>query len=189
MPHIPPADYLEQHYAVDFQVFGSDAMCGFSLSDSLRPPKRVRYRALPEFVVCQFALNLLNQAIYTHAGSFVSAWHHFSVPFADTHGCWSGHGLGSHVPYFILRFAQQPFAAADTVPVRLAWDIIRAYTTFFLDDYVSRFVRTEVGTGFPREAFLQAVAGDCDCTACVLAPSGWESKHVIEFLRHEHIAA
>jgi len=187
--HIPPTDYLEQHYSADFQVFGSDAMCGFSLGDSLRLPKRSRYKGLAEFVVSQFGLNLLNQAIYTHAGSCFSGWRRFSLPFADTHGCWSGHGLGSHVPYSILRFAQQPFASADTAPVPLAWDIIRIYTTFFLDDYVTRFARTDSGTGFQREAFLEAVASDYDCTACVLASSGWESKHVMEFLRHEHETA
>jgi hypothetical protein len=153
------------------------------LGDALRAPKRARFRGLAEFVVCQFELNLLNQAIYTHVSSAFHVWRGFSAPFADTHKCWLGHGLGSHIPYSILRFAQQPFASPDNAPVSLAWDILRGYTTFFLDDYVTRFVSTESGAGFPREAFLAAVARDYDCTACVLALSGWECKHVMGVLR------
>lgn len=181
---IPAADYFSQHYLADFEVFASDTMCGFSLADALNLPKRARFRGLPEFVVCQFNLNLLNQAVYTHAGAAYHAWRAFSAPFADTHKCWLGHGLGSHIPYSILRFAQQPFASA-IAPVPLGWDIIRIYTSFFLHDYLTRFTSTASGAGFPRRAFVQAVVADYDCTACVLAPSGWESRHVREFLTHE----
>lgn len=186
--HMPPHQYFERDYLPDFEVFGGDMMCGISLGESLRPPKRARFVGLTEFVVCQFELNLLSQAVYTHSCSAYAIWRRFSAPFADTRLCFSGHGMGSHAPSSILRFAQQPFAAPNIAPVSLGWDILRDYTTFFLDDYVARFMASETGMEFSREAFLQAVARDHDCTAHVLTPSGWQSRHVIEFLGHEHTA-
>jgi hypothetical protein len=156
-------------------------MCGFTLSDALRTPKRARFRGLAEFVVCQFELNLLNQAIYTHAADSFLAWRAFSVPFADTHKCSSGHGL-VHLPYSIIRFAQQPNASTDISPVSLTWDILRGYTTFFLEDYLTRFVTGEQSVRFPRETVFKAVAVDRDCTAYILSPSGWESKNVMGLL-------
>lgn len=181
--HIPPNEYLDQHYLADYEVFGSNAMCGMTLFDSLQGHKRPRFRGLTEFVVCQFELNLLNQAIYTHAGSVYSAWRGFSAPFADTHGCSMGHGMGNQIPYSILRFAQQPFAEPGVPPVSLTWKILVTYTKFFLEDYVARFIHTDSSAGFSRDDFLQAVGLDHDCAVCVLSPLGWETKHVMELVK------
>jgi hypothetical protein len=117
------------------------------------------------------------------------AWVKLFVRFADTRGCWSGHGLGSHIPYSILRFAQQPFALPDIAPVPLAWDIVGAYTAFFLSDYLTRFAATPSAAGLSKRALLGAIAADPDCTACVLSPSGWEIKHVREFLSQDQTTA
>ena len=178
--HIPPKDYFDQHYLADFEVFGSTAMCGFSMADAMNAPKRTRFKGLVEFVVCQFELNLLNQAFYTHAAGF--GWRGFSAPFADTHGCSMGHGMANHIPHSILRFAQQPFGG-QLVPVSFTWEILEAYTEFFLGDYLSRFIQTNNPAGFSQEAFLKSVAGDHDCIACVLSSSGWETKNVAELIK------
>jgi hypothetical protein len=140
--HIPPIDYFDRHYLADFEVFGSTAMCGFSMADALNAPKRPRFKGLTEFVVCQFELNLLNQAFYTHAAGF--GWRGFSAPFADTHGCSMGHGMTNHIPHFI---------------------------------------QTNNPAGFLQETFLKSIAGDYDCSACVLSPSGWETKNVTELIK------
>lgn len=175
--HIPANDYFGQHYLADYEVFGSTAMCGFSLGDAMRDPKRSRFKGLAEFVVCEFELNLLNQAFYTHAAGF--GWRGFSAPFADTHGCSMGHGMANHIPHSILRFAQQPFQG-QAVPVLFNWKILEDYTGFFLGDYLHRFIQEKNPVGFSREAFLKSVAGDYDCIACVLSLSGWEAKNVTE---------
>ena len=65
-PWRSPQDYFGQHYRADLKVFASTALCGFTLSDALHAPKRGEFIGLAEFVVCQFELNLLNQAVYTH---------------------------------------------------------------------------------------------------------------------------
>jgi hypothetical protein len=182
--HIPPSQYFERNYPADFEVFGGDMMCGFSLTDALSPPKRARFAGLAEFVVCQFELNLLSQAIYTHSCAAYTAWRRFSAPFADTRLCFSGHGMGSHAPYSILRFAQQPMAAPNTAPVKINWEILQDYTKCFLTDYVTRFIATATPANFSSGAFLQAIERDADCTACVLTPTGWDSKHVLKLLNH-----
>ena len=177
--HFSPNEYFDQHYLADYEVFGSTAMCGFSLAGAMIASKRTRFRGLAEFVVCQFELNLLNQAFYTHAPHF--GWREFSAPFADTHGCSMGHGMANHFPHSILRFAQQP-SGGQVAPVSLTWEIVEAYTKFFLADYVSRFTQTNNPVGFSQEAFWKSIAGDCDCIACMLSASGWETKHVIGLL-------
>lgn len=173
-----PQDYFGQHYPADLKVFASDALCGFTLGDALHDPKRGRFIGLAEFVVCQFELNLLNQAVYTHDRSVFWAWRQFSAPFADTHGCSMGHGMGNHLPVSILRFAQESFASPATAPVQLDWEILRAYTQFFLRDYLAQFQATEAGASFSKAQFLAAVATDFDCTACVRSPDGWTTRHV-----------
>ena len=178
--HIPAKDYFDQHYLADYEIFGSTAMCGFLLADALNAPKRTRFKGLTEFVVCQFELNLLNQAFYTHAAGF--GWRGFSASFADTHGCSMGHGMANHIPHSILRFAQQPFGG-QVVPLSLTWEILEAYTKFFLDDYLSRFIQTNNPAGFSMESFLKSIAGGYDCDVCVLSSSGWETKHVMELVK------
>lgn len=185
--HIEPSEYLDRYYEADFEVFGGDMMCGFTLTDSMMPPKRARFRGFAEFVVCQFELNFLSQAIYTHALPVYPVWRRFSAPFADPRRCFLGHGMGSHMPHSILRFAQQPCAAPGTPPLALGWDILRSYTAFFIGDYLARFVQSAGGGQFAPEAFLRAVAGDYDCTACVLTPAGWESKHVLDLAKNEPV--
>src|SRR6266852_2682740 len=98
MPHLRPNDYFKDDYAADYAVFGGNSMCGITLGDSLMPGKRSKFKAIAEFVVCQFELNLLNQSIYTHAHQAALAWRSFSTPFADTHLCFHGHGMANHLP-------------------------------------------------------------------------------------------
>jgi hypothetical protein len=185
--YLAPEEYLEGHYLADFAVFGNKMMCGWTFTDSMGPPKRGRFHGIAEFVVCQFELNLLSQAIYTHSMPAYWAWRAFSAPFADPRLCYSGHGMGSHMPYSILRFAQQP--CFRTPPTALSWDILRSYSAFFFGDYLRRFRLTDRGTRFSEESFFRAVAADQDCTACVLISDGWESRHVLELIEFEQMAA
>lgn len=181
--HIPAKEYFDQHYSADYEVFGSTAMCGFSLADSMNNPKRARLKSLAEFVVCEFELNLLHQAFYTHASSACYKWREFSAPFADTHGCSMGHGMANQFPYSILRFAQQPFADPHIAPISIGWEILSGYTKYFLDDYLLRFAQITNAAEFSCERFLSLIARDPDCVACVLSPSGWETKQVMEILK------
>lgn len=183
MAHLPPKDYFREHYAADYAVFGSNSMCGFSLGDRLMPPKRSQFKGLSEFIICQFELNLLNQAIYTHARQAHCAWRNFSAPFADTHLCSMGHGMANHLPPSILRFAQEPFARPDTVPVTFTWEMLADYTKFFLGEYLDQFRATEGGKEFSQDALTEAIGKDLDCSAVVKTAQGWESKQVAELLK------
>jgi hypothetical protein len=181
--YLAPEEYFERHYLADFAVFGYKVMCGWTLTGSMGPHKRARFHGIAEFVVCQFELNLLSQAIYTHSISAYWAWCAFSAPFADPRFCLSGHGMGSHMPYSIMRFAQQP--SFGIPPIALNWDILRSYSAFFFGDYLRRFRLGDRGRRFSEESFLRAVAADHDCTACVLISDSWESKHVLELVEYE----
>ena len=182
---IPPAQYLDLHYAEDYETFGSSSMCGFSMADALRNPKRTKMRGITEFTLSQFGLNLMNQATYAHCPSHSFAWNRFSPPFADTHGCFSGHGMGNHIPHSILRFAQEPFwgSDGDTPGISLAWPAIEEYTRYFLLDLVEAFILTPQGADFHRDTFYAALERDYDCVACCLTPDGWQSRHVISMVK------
>jgi hypothetical protein len=188
MPHISPRDYFESHYSADFALFGGDSMCGASMSESLLPARISRFVGIAEFVVCQFELNLLHQAIYTHFAPAHSAWRAFSAPFANTQLCFHGHGMGSHLPHAILRFAQEPWIRAECVPVILTWDMLADYSRFFLHDYVERFIITGGGGTLSHESFLEALSRDHDCMACLKTAAGWETRHVRDFLCYETAA-
>jgi hypothetical protein len=182
MPNLPPKDYFCEHYAADFAVFGGNMLCGFTLTDSLMPDKRSKFKGIAEFVVCQFELNLLNQSIYAYARQCYSAWRAFSVPFADTKLCSMGHGMANHLPPSILRFAQEPRARPGTESVPMTWDIVAEYTKFFLGDYLSQFRATASGRDFPLDSFLVAIGKDGDCSACLKNQQGWEWRHVVELM-------
>ena len=163
-------------------------LCGISLAESLVPPKRSTFKGIAEFVACQFELNLLNQAIYTHIVQAHPAWRAFSAPFANTHLCFSGHGMANHLPSSILRFAQEPWVRREAAPVAMTWELLTDYTKFFLVHYLDQFRATEGGKEFSRNALIEAVSKDWDCLACGKTAQGWESKHVAELLRHRSVA-
>jgi len=173
----PAKQYMTEHYATDFAVFGGDTMCGFTLTDALRPPKRSRFVGLPEFVICQFELNLLSQAIFTHCYPAFAEWHAYSVPFADPRSCFLGHGMGNHMPYSILRFAQEPRAAEKTAPVELDWNMLGEYTRYCFGDYLSSFCSANPVELTP-EWLIDRMSIDQDCIACVRTASSWETRHV-----------
>jgi hypothetical protein len=178
---MPPAEYMDQHYEDDYQTFGSTSMCGAIMADALRNPKRTKMRGITEFTLSQFGLNLMNQATHAHCPSHSYAWKGFSPPFADTHGCFSGHGMGNHIPHSILRFAQKPFWGSDrdTPGISLTWPAIEEYTRYFLRGSVEAFILAPHGANFPRDTFYAAVEQDYDCVACCLTPDGWQTRHVI----------
>ena len=178
----PATDYFSQDYAADFELLGSDSMCGFNLMDMMSQPKRGRFRGFPEFALCQFALNLHNQAIYTHFRQLHFAWRGYVAPFGNTLLCFSGHGLGSHSPDSILRFVQAPIDRKLS-PVRYDWPGVTDYVRYLLGDYLAAFLATLPGTEFTPEQCVATLASDYDCRASVLTDSGWESRHVTSLLR------
>jgi hypothetical protein len=154
------------------------------MADALGDRKRSGFRGLAEFTLVQFGLNLLNQAAFAHAPSHASAWKRFSPPFADTHGCFSGHGMGSHIPHSILRFSQEPFfGRGDTPGIMLTWRDIEDYDQYVLVDLLRNFMATEEGINFQIEQFYAAISGDSDCLACCLTPEGWQTRHVMQTIQ------
>jgi hypothetical protein len=135
---------------------------------------------VPAFVICQFELNLLNQAVYTHASASYLKWRAFTAPFANTLLCFSGHGLGTHNRNSILRFVQQQEGHGLT-RVQLSWELIEAYSVFFFGEYLEQFARR--ATEFDRGAFLRSVADDPDCIATVYSSSGDEVRHARDLIK------
>ena len=174
-------DYFARHYAADFALFGSKALCGAILSRVMREPKRGAFCGFSEFALCQFALNLHNQEFYDHFPQLHFAWREYSAPFGDVRLCSSGHGM-SHDPVSILRFVQSPPQGFRLPRVCYEWAVVTDFIRFFFGDYLAGFARSLVESEFTPERYIAAIAADFDCRAMILTPSGWESRDVTSLL-------
>lgn len=175
-------DYFTQHYAADFAVFRSKALCGKTLSKVMSEPKRSAFRGFAEFVLCQFALNLHNQEFYDHFPQLHFAWREYSAPFGDVRLCQWGHGLGGRDPDLILRFVQSPPQGFRLPRVRYEWAIVTDFIRFLFGDYLAGFARSLVESEFTPERYIAAIAADSDCRVTILTPNGWESRDVTSLL-------
>jgi len=178
---IPATQYFSQDYSSDFELLGGESMCGFNLLDMMAQPKRSKFRGFPEFALCQFALNLHNQAFYTHFPRLHCSWRGYVAPFGNTLLCFSGHGLGSHAPDSILRFVQAPIDR-DLPPVHYNWSEVFDYMQYFFGDYLSAFAATIQSSEFTRTNYLRLIASDLDCRASLLVEGRWESRHIADLL-------
>lgn len=164
---VSPESYFFNHYKHDQSMFDSDMMCGATLSACMVEPRRSELKGLREFVVSQFLLNLLHQAIFSFAPDYYENWRDYKPPFGDIRLCFSGHGMGGR-PSEILRFAQGPCEGIKRID--LSWEIIRDYSSFFLGKFLEEFRDfSEETKGFQRDRFIDAIRRDIDCSAvCVV---------------------
>jgi hypothetical protein len=185
MGNTKPYEYFNQHYLADFKVFGGNVLCAWEIG----PLRSRQYKGLEEFIVCQFWLNLLDQAVSRHAYRFITPWREFSQPLASVSAC-SHHGYDT--PYWYLKCMQEP--VADNVgrscsylspPISLTWEMLSAFAKFFLDEYLAIFMQTDAGAAFSQKSFLEALSRDADCKACVFTPVGREDKHIMGVMRLE----
>lgn len=173
----PANQYFSEDYPEDFKLLGEDSLCGIGLIDMMRQPKRGRFRGFPEFALCQFALNLHNQATYSHFPEVHLAWRQYSARFGNTLLCFSGHGLGSHAPAAILNFVQAPIAP-ECSSVRYDWAGVGDYIGYFFGEYLIGFADQNAGSGFSTEGYRAALQRDYQCVAPVLTGNGWECRHI-----------
>ncbi len=169
--------YFSENYSEDYKLLGGDSLCGIGLIDMMRQPKRERFIGFPEFVLCQFALNLHNQAFYSHFPEVHLAWRRYSAQFGDTRLCFSGHGLGSHAPAAILNFVQSP-SAPECSPVRYEWPGVADYIGYFFGEYLVGFAARIASSGFSTQGYRAALERDYECVAPILTNNGWESRHI-----------
>jgi len=178
----PAAKYFAEDYARDFTEHGNESLCGGPLRDMMRKAKSGRFPGLAEYVLCQFALNLHNQAFHAHFPHFHREWQAYTGPFGDTRGCFSGHGLASHRPDAILWFVQKPFD--DSLdPIRYTAGDLADFIRFFFRDYLRTFADRSSSSDFVPADYLATVATDVECCASLLTPDGWDERNVTTYLR------
>jgi hypothetical protein len=181
MPHIPPKKYFDSHYASDWVTFDKDRLCRRWLPGSLKPNASRKFDGIAEFIVCQFELNLLNQAIYTFFRDSHDAWRRFSAPCIDTR-VFAAQGLENRLPDSILRLAQSPSNYPNAIPRILSWQMLKDYTTFFIEDYMARFMASDQRPRILRSQFMEKLTKDKDCVASVRAGNHWHTKPIIRLL-------
>ena len=176
------AKYFAEDYASDFKRHGGVSLCGASLSQMMRAAMSGNFLRFAEYALCQFALNLHNQAFHEHFPQLHGSWLAYSAPFGDTRLCFSGHGLASHCPDSILIYVQEPFDKAQN-PVRYTKSELADFISFFFGDYLDLFL-DGLGGGLCKPSdYLRAVSGDPDCRVSLLTPAGWKTSSVTAVLR------
>jgi len=178
----PATEYFAKDYLSDFKRHGGGSLCGSSLSQMMRAAMSGHFPRFAEYALCQFALNLHNQAFYTHFPQLHASWLAYSAPFGDTRMCFSGHGLSSHCPDSILIYVQEPFDRAPN-PVRCTKSELADFIIFFFGDYLDLFVDGLGGGVCTPSDYLRAVEVDPDCTISLLTAAGWTKSSVTTVLR------
>jgi len=178
----PAAEYFAEDYVRDFTRHGHESLCGGPLRDMMRKWKSGRFPRFPEYALCQFALNLHNQAFHAFFPRSHGPWLAYSAPFGDTRRCFSGHGLAGHRPDAIMRFVQSPSDESPGV-VRYTEAEIADYVGFFLGDYLRKFADRKSNEEFALRAYLAAIAADRECSVSLLTPDGYNEWNVTEYLR------
>jgi len=173
----PAAEYFADNYAADFRMHGDDSLCGFTLIKMMKSWHGGRFPHFPEFALCQFALNLHNQAFYAHFRELRMLWREYSAPFGNTLLCFSGHGLGSHNPDSIMRFVQAPLDRS-LPPVRWTWEHVSGYAKFFFGDYLEVFADAIPADVFSADLYLRALRLDGDARVSVRIGDGWSCRNI-----------
>ncbi len=181
------ASYFTENYASDFRKHGNHTLCGASLNTMMQRWRAGRFPHFPEYALCQFALNLHHQAMYTHCGAAHRAWQEYSAPFGDTRGCFSGHGLASHNPDAIMCFVQEP-PWGSLKPVRYTREEVADYVEFFFGGYLRNFAGRPGAESFTREDYLRAVCADGDSKVSFAEPDGWSTVNVASLVTKDRHA-
>lgn len=177
----PAAKYFADDYARDFTEHGNESLCGGPLQDMMRKAESGRFPGFAKYALCQFALNLHNQAFHAHFPHLHRSWLTYAAPFGDTRRCFSGHGLASQKPDAILWFIQQPPDASLT-PIYFAEDELGDSIRFFFRDYLQMFADSAPISDFVPADYLAAVAADAECCASLLTPDGWIERNIALYL-------
>jgi hypothetical protein len=126
---------------------------------------RIMHFNSPQHFLCvQYELNLLNQALYTHAHLAYAPWLGASAPFADCR-CSSRHG-GVFTPGSLFRYAENPTGYKNLVPVPVSEQLKREFDEFFVPQYLTSLqpLQQPIKLGVLNLGeLLAAILGDPDC--------------------------
>ncbi len=175
-----PGEYFSDHYINDLRLFagGSDMpthgpfglLCGLTIGMIFEPNKIGEYSDPVGFLCSLYALNLLNQGIYTYFPEYHSRWLSRVAPFVDVRTCYAGHGGFYNHPDAIIRFARNPSYIPRAKPMPID-DQLGSYVSFFLNRYLpdlmtqgSHGTTIEGDHHFTSSALTNRLMRDPDCT-------------------------
>ena len=147
-----PQEYFPSIYRDDLRIFADwknltipdygpfDQLCGWTVGALFEPTQRIKYASPSDFICCLYALNLLNQSLYSMHGDYYYEWCAKSEPFIDSRGCKSGHGGFTSAPNSILRFARDPSYVPRATQVDISNEQIMIYLDYFCAEYLKQTI-------------------------------------------------
>ena len=126
------APYINNHYFMDFKQFPGSrhALCGATISESLRSHNAENLTDISAFYCCQYALNLINYGIKTYFVSEHRTWLAKSPPFADCTACDLFHG-GVNSADSVLAYLRRNSAECERVGLILTDESLNSYLSYF----------------------------------------------------------
>jgi len=164
--------YFQNAYFEDVAEFGgrkalvngiAGLICGANIDNLLAPERIKRYRDPERFLCVQYAMNLLDQAIWTYFRKSHPKWLVSCAPFF-TSRCSMCHG-GIHSPESLLLYAANP-VTKEHVRLEIPASLLQEVEEFFIPAYIEslprmrRLLDSELISG---PAILQHILEDKDC--------------------------
>ena len=167
-----PSEYLPTQYLHDLSIFNGGKelpehgpfwmLCGMTIGNLFEPEKRFLFTNPSGFLCSLYALNLLNQGIYTYFPDLLNQWSSKVIPFVDIRGCHSGHGGFTHAPNSILTFSRNPSYIPRARPIELDKDIMD-YTQYFFFAYLPTIFDGQEGRSLEPSILLDYLKSDPSC--------------------------
>jgi hypothetical protein len=167
------AGYFHEAYLTDWARFAgedravhgpSSVLCGMTMMALLDAERIASFKSPQHFLCVQYELNLLNQALYTHAYASHGYWISASAPFADCR-CPSRHG-GVFSPESLFRYAEHPTSYKNLVPLVVPDQLKREFDEFFVPKYLASLEPLQQAIEFDTlnlDELLAAILKDPDC--------------------------
>jgi len=169
---LPINQYLNVDYPGDLAVFRGSfpprhgiagLICGWTIDNLLAEDRVSGYTSPDRFLCVQYAMNLLNQAIWSYFRTAHLRWINSCAPFL-TSRCAMAHG-GIHSPESILKYAAKPWAR-EHVRIEISESLLDETERFFIPAYVESLpgMRRVFHLGLiSGNALLQHILADKDC--------------------------
>lgn len=138
-------EYFQEHYLKDYETFkreGVDELSEKAMAKILHKDMLDCYLSAIDFLLCQYALNLINQAlegdVSSQTGRYMNdKWSKSHPPFTD---CRGKDSIKSDVsPKSILKYIESQEKGAEIIAVKVPKKRIDEYNLYFIIDYLSKF--------------------------------------------------
>lgn len=138
-------EYFDEHYLKDYETFRMENKADLfdeTMELILHKDMIGNYVSAVDFLLCQYELNLINQALEkdtsSRTGRYMNdKWSKLHPPFTDCRGI--NRKTSNVSPKSILRYIESQEKGPEILAVKIPKERIDKYNIYFIRDYLSEF--------------------------------------------------